>query len=249
MEIEEFVASVDNFAHWSHADKMKLFAWFLHSHQDQASFTSTDIGNCYKKLALAPPSAISPFINAMVKRSPPEVLRIGNGFVLERVVRQDLDAKYGRRPATVHVHKLLVELPSRIPNLAEKTYLEEALICFRHKAFRAAVVMCWNVTFDHLCEFVLSKHLADFNAQLPKTYPRADISVVTRRDDFSELKESQVLQVCKSGRIISDGMSKILFEKLGRRNMAAHPSGVAINETTAEEIIRELIENVVLKLT
>src|SRR5947209_5717031 len=103
MEIEEFVGSIDNFAHLSHADKMKLFAWFLHSYRNQESFTSTDIGRCYKKLAMAPPTSISPFINAMVKRNPPEVLRTDHGFVLERVLRQDLDAKYGQRVATVHV--------------------------------------------------------------------------------------------------------------------------------------------------
>jgi len=49
------------------------------------------------------------------------------------------------------------KLPTKIQTTAERGYLEEALICFRNKAFRAAVVMCWNLAFDHLCEFVLKE--------------------------------------------------------------------------------------------
>ena len=108
--------------------------------------------------------------------------------------------------------------------------------------------MAWNLTYDHLCEFVLRTDLLRFNTQLPKTYPKADIISVAKRDDFSVLKESQVLQVCASSGIISGSLHKILKEKLDRRNVAAHPSGVTILEPTAEEIIRDLIENIVLRL-
>src|SRR6266481_10113936 len=40
---------------------------------------------------------------------------------------------FGR--ATVYVDKLLTELPTKIQTTAERGYLEEALICFRNKAF------------------------------------------------------------------------------------------------------------------
>ena len=108
--------------------------------------------------------------------------------------------------------------------------------------------MAWNLAYDHLCEFVLANHLAAFNTQLPRSFPRADISAIAKRDDFSELKESQVLQVCRSANITSGSLQKVLKEKLDRRNVAAHPSGVATSQLTAEEFIKDLIENVVLKL-
>lgn len=88
-----------------------------------------------------------------------------------------------------------------------------------------------------------------FNAQLRKSYPKADIKSVSNRDHFTELKEFQVLQVCKSANIISDSLHKILKEKLARRNIAAHPSGTVTSLPTAEEFIKDLVENVVLKLT
>jgi hypothetical protein len=151
----------------------------------------------------------------------------------------------------VHVDKLLSDLPAKIRIPAEKGYLEEALICFRQKAFRAAVVMSWNLAFDHLCEFVLKdqSRIASFNIQLPKSFPKADMKFVSNRDHFTELQESQVLQVCKSANIISDSVHKILKEKLTRRNIAAHPSETVTSQPTAEEFINDLVENVVLKLT
>jgi hypothetical protein len=248
-ELTETIKNIADFQTWGHADKIRFFAWYLHRFESQDTFSPSEIGKCYNALNLSPPSAVAPFLVAMVSRSPQHALRSGNRYRLEGGVRDGFESRYGQRPAFIHVQRILAELPSKLPDLAEQSYLQETLVCFRHKAFRAAVVMCWNLVFDHLCHFIISEHLTTFNAQLPKTYPKADISAIIKRDDFGELKESQVLQVCKSARIISDGIFKILKEKLDRRNMAAHPSGVAVNDVTAEEIIRDLLENVLLKLT
>lgn len=248
MGLDEFARGLNNFSSWSHADKIELFAWYLHTHRQTADFTATDIKQCYEELHLALPSSIGPFINAMEKRKPKEVLRTGAGYRLERRVRDALDIKYGQRQAAIQVDKLLSDLPDRLPDLQEKEYLAETLICFRNQAYRAAVGMCWNLAFDHLCQFALRKHLAEFNAQLPKSFPKADILHVLTRDHFGELKESQVLQICKSANIISASLHKVLKEKLDRRNIAAHPSGIKISQLTAEDFITDLITNVVIKL-
>ena len=112
-------------------------------------------------------------------------------------------------------------------------------------------MICWNLAFDHLCEHVLldAGRLAAFNTQLPKSFKKPEISSVSKRDDFTELKESQVLQVCNSSNIISGSLHKVMKEKLERRNIAAHASGVTTSQPTAEEFIKDLVENVVLKLT
>jgi hypothetical protein len=113
---------------------------------------------------------------------------------------------------------------------------------------RAAIVMTWNLAYDHLCEYALTKKLAEFNAQLPRSFPRADISVITNKEDFSELKESQVMQVCRSANITSKDVHKVLKEKLDRRNTYAHPSTITLAPQTAEEYIIDLVNNVVLLL-
>jgi hypothetical protein len=184
----------------------------------------------------------------MVERRPREAIPSAGGFILERRVRENLDARYGARPATVVVDKLLADLPARVKSPIEKVFLDEALVCFRGKAFRAAIVMTWNLAFDHLCRWVFANCVAEFNGQLPRSFPKADITAIQKIDDFGELKESQVIQVCKSAGIISSDLHKILKAKLDRRNIAAHPSIVDVSQLTAEEFINDLVENVVLAI-
>jgi len=186
----------------------------------------------------------------MLSRRPKEVLRDSRGYALEKRVRDVLETKYGQRSATIQVEQVLKELSAKVPNSAERTFLDETLICYRHKAFRAAITMAWNLAYDHLCEYVIRDpaRFSAFNVQLPRSYQRARISAITKKDDFSELKESEVIQVCRSANIITNDVYKILNEKLGKRNTYAHPSSVIAFPQTAEEIILDLVNNVVLKL-
>jgi hypothetical protein len=244
----EDLAAVPGFSGWSHAEKVRAFAWFLLTHEGRPWFTTDDVRQCFDALGLDPPTAISPYMTKMLSRKPKQALRSGLGYVLERRLRETLDAKLGTRPATAHVDRLLAELPDRLPDAVQRVFLVEALACFRCKAYRAAMVMTWNLAFDHLCTHILTKHIAEFNLWLPKRFPKADIAAVAKRDDFAELKESQVIEVCRSAGIISGNVQTILKEKLGRRNMAAHPSTVLIAQETAEEFIKDLVTNGVLAL-
>lgn len=248
MELEDIVSGIPGFSGWTDANKIRFFAWFIHSKRGRERFTPADIRACYDKLSMDKPADVNPYLAKMVSRKPREALRNAQGYALEKRVRDPLEARYGQRAATAQVDKLLSELPTKIPNIVEREFLNEALTCFRHKAFRASIVMTWNLAYDHLCEYVLSKHLADFNTQLPKTYPKADISAIAKKEDFSELKESQVLQVCRSANITSKDVHKVLKEKLDRRNSYAHPSTLTCAPQTAEEYIIDLINNVVLML-
>lgn len=247
MTLEDFGRQIPRIATLAHGEKIRLFAWWLHTYGNRSHFKPKDIAQCYKGLSLAETN-VSSMLDYLCKQR--LILKDRNGYKLERSVHDGITEKYGQREATIHVHKLLADLPSKIPSIAEKAYLDETLTCLRNSAFRATVVMAWNLAYDHLCEWILAgpQRLADFNAQTPKTYPRAGLPVVVARDDFLDFKESQVLQVAKSARVITDNVHKVLKEKLDRRNIAAHPSGVKILQSTAEEVIRDLVENVVLVL-
>lgn len=252
-ELNELVHRIHDFSGWKHADKIRFFAWFLHAVQKKERFSTRDIASCYEALHLERPSSIAPFLASMETRKPKELLREGDSFVLERRVRQEFDGKYGQREITVEVARLLTELPERVPDLAEKDFLREALICYRHGAFRAAVVMCWNLAYFHLCSYILKNGLAAFNTQYPVRYPdkhrRARVPVISTYDDFSvDLKESEVVEISKSAALITNDEYKILNEKLGRRNSAAHPSLSHISQLQAEAFIDDLIRNIVLRL-
>ncbi len=233
----------------SKTDRIKAFAWFLHTIRGQPDFSTSELKGCFVALALELPE-ISSHLRALGEKSPKQILRTRDRFKLEFAIQAELSKKYGLRATTVQIHKLLSELPGRIHNASDKAFLEECLICFKHRAFRAAVVMAWNLAYDHLCSWVLNepKRLAAFNATFPTRFPREKFSSISQRDDFTEWKESQVIAVCSSAGIISGSVNKVMEEKLKRRNLAAHPSGVVTTEPTAEEVIKDLVENVVLKL-
>jgi hypothetical protein len=252
MTLAELAQDIPNLATWNHVERIKLFAWYLHTQKKQDHFQAPDIRKCYEELHLDPPSSISPFLASMEKKKPKELLKRVEGFKLEMRVREALDKKFGTRQITVQVTDLLVNLPNAVPDLVERTFLDETLVCFKHGAFRAAIVMAWNLAYHHLCDHVLRKKLAEFNGQWPLVYQghhKKSVKTISKMEDFSDqLKESEVLEICNSGGIISKDIHKILKAKLDRRNSAAHPSSVKIDQLQAEEFLDDIVKNVVVKL-
>ena len=251
MELEDFKHLVPGLSEKSHREKIKLLGWYLHVHKRITRFQPSDIGKCYDVLHVERPSQFGGYFAELVEPGK-GLLKDKSGYRLEGKVRSELDAQYGSREITIQVTELLLSLPEKIPDLAERTYLDEALICFRHKAFRAAVVMTWNVAYHHLCDHVLKNRLDDFNKHWPLVYQghhRKGTKTIATMDDLTEeMKESEMIEICNSAGIITTDVYKILKEKLGRRNSAAHPSSVVIGQIQAEDVIDDLIKNVVLKL-
>jgi hypothetical protein len=65
-------------------------------------------------------------------------------------------------------------------------------------------------------------------------------------DDFSEeLKESEVLTLCRGAGIITKNIYNSMHAALGKRNAAAHPNEVVISSAQADAFIEDLITNVV----
>jgi hypothetical protein len=248
MNISAFVDGIKNFDELSHVEKIKIFAWYLHERDKVEHFTPSDIKTCYQAVHMEQPANIGGQLLALNRKNPREVLKGEKGYSLEKRVRAKIKSNYGERDTTVQIDVLLSTLPMRIPTATEKVYLEEALICFRHKAYRASIVMCWNLAYDHVCDYIYQKELNTFNTKIPIRYPAKKSLVIVNKEDFTNLKESEVIEVAKSAGIISSNVFKIMDEKLKKRNMAAHPSNLVIDKLQAEECIHDLVENVVLKI-
>ena len=207
-----------------------------------------DIRVCYDSISLECPVNISAIFKTLFEKKPKVFIKSKNGYCLEKNTLDSIQKKYGERENKIIVENVLKNLPNLIPDINEKDFFNEALICFRNSAFRASIVMTWNLSFSHFCNWVFNHNLASFNIQLVKSFPKAEISSITKLDDFSILKESQIIQVAKSANIISNDISKILTDKLNKRNSAAHPSSITILQYQAEDFITDLINNVVIKL-
>lgn len=120
------------------------------------------------------------------------------------------------------------------------------------EAYRACIVMTWNLAYSHLLDWVLREptRLAAFNAAISRRYQKITTLRVTKYDQFlDELKESQVIEICNTADLFNSNIYKILKEKLDKRNIAAHPSTVVVVQSQADDMITDLVNNAVLALT
>lgn len=248
MGILDFAESVKDFHRKSDVDRLLLLAWFLESVENKKSFDSASLRGSFQKVGCDPPN-VGQYLTRLAARNPPPIVKIGRSYRLSGTVRREFDQKYLEEPSVAVVSKLLTDLPNLIPNLTERGFLHEAINCYKVKAYRAAIVMVWNLAYDHLRSWILADQdrMDKFNASVPKRFPqkKTQISCV---DDFDEFKESEVIAVCRTARLLSKNTVDILDAKLTRRNIAAHPSTVTISQAQADDSITDLVNNVVLVL-
>jgi len=249
MELLELVEQVPGFDAAAPKEKMKLFAWWLHTHSLKELFSYADIRNCYNKLHIDEPPALATYVKRMAEAR--DLLSEKGRFKLARSVRSDLDKRYGVHQSIIVGSSVLADLPSKVPNLSEKTFLDEALKCYRARAFRACIVMTWNLAYNHLLNWLLADatRLAQFNATIVKRNSKKPGLRIAKYNDFEELKEREVIDIASSAGLYNSSVYKILKDKLDKRNIAAHPSNVVVTQPQADDTITDLVNNVVLTLT
>jgi hypothetical protein len=252
MELSEFTALVPSFQSLAQADQILHFGWFLHHHRKQDSFDQAGIRACFKERNMVEPNT-SLLFKRLAERRPKVVIQTGKLLKLEAKTRDALDKKYGQHESTIAVSQMLNDLVGKLSNEAERHFLSEAIKCYHVRAARAAIIMAWNLTYDHLLKWILAdaKRVADFNANIVIVIgaKRGAGLVISKREDFEELKEANVLDICGSAALFSSGNTKkVLKIQLDKRNLAAHPSLVEIDPPQADDTISSLIKNVVLIL-
>jgi chromosome partitioning protein len=252
MDLKDFVAAVPGFAKLDHPDKILHFGWYLHHEKQKQSFSQADIRACYKDRHMEPPNLSDRFTGLVARK--PKVLLLEKGtYKLEHSIREKFDAKYGQHETTILVSKLLNDLPGKIPDEAERLFLSEAIKCYRVRAFRSSIVMAWNLAYSHLLHWILADpaRLAAFQTTIITSIgPKLGTGMtITKREDFEQLKESDVLKISgTAGLFVSMNTKKILDIQLNKRNLAAHPSLLIIGAPEAEDTISSLVQNVVLIL-
>lgn len=252
MELSEFTALVPDFSKLSQTDQIMHFAWFLHAERKKDVIDQVSIRGCFKERHMDEPN-LSLLFKRLIDRRPKVVLAASSGFKLEGKIREQFDRKYGQHESTIAISQMLKELPGKVSDEAERLFLSEAIKSYHVKAFRAAIVMAWNLGYDHLLNWVLAdaKRLADFNSKISGRVGQKKGAglVIGKREDFEELKEQEVLDICGgAGLFASSNTKKLLEIQLTKRNLAAHPSLLNIDGPQADDTISSLVRNVVLVL-
>lgn len=243
----DFASGQPGFYRKTAVDQILAFAWFAEANLGRSVFDGAYMRQCFKDAAIEPPN-MSVYLPRLVAKRPPQLIREKGGYRLDRAVKRTLDSRLGGNPTTAAVTKALLDLPSKIPDIAEKEFLTESLNCYRVRAFRASIIMVWNLTYDHLTQWIFSEpaRLASLNAAISGRYSKKGL-VITKVEDLDGLKESEFIESARAAKLIDKNTFQILEEKLRRRNMAAHPSRVIITQHSADDMITDLVTNVVLK--
>ena len=230
-------------------DQLLTLAWFVQARQGRATFDGAYMRQCFKDVGVDPPD-MSVYLPRLAAKKPPQLVKERGGYRLAAAVRRAMDTRLGGDPTVAAVAKALTDLPDQLPDLAEREFLDEALSCYRVRAYRATVTMMWNLAYDHLVRWVFADpgRLASMNKGIGAKYPKKNLTLV-QREDADELKEGEFIEAARTGKLLDKNTTQILKEKLGRRNMAAHPSRVSITQHSADDMITDLVTNVILKLT
>lgn len=249
--IEVFFKQLPDADNLNASELIDYFSYFHTVHLDNASIKPADIFGYFDHLGLARYSSPSTYLsrNSVKKRgTKPKYLKKKEGYALERSREKEIASSINTSPGKVETSQLLRSLLIKVGDKNENAFLEEAILCYESSCKRAAIVLVWLLAVDHIQKYIYKKERAAFNVVLLKnTDKRIKISEITKYDDFSEIPEGKFIEFCRSAKIISNDVRKILDQKLGTRNTAAHPASVSISDVKTADFIIDLVENVLLK--
>lgn len=247
--VNSFYGSLEGVGQFTAGKRIDAFVYYLTEVVGSPSAAASDVGGCFRDCDLSVPTSIPQYLSRGIKGKPPKFIKVGTGgYRLERHARERLAGLIGAQTAVLDIPADLQRLVDELPEGARRDFLKEALACFGVHAYRATVTMAWLLTLDHLFELVLTKHLDAFNKVLAaNTDRRVKVTSVAARDDFGEMPEGKFVEFCRSAGVVSNDVRKILNEKLGTRNSAAHPSGVVFSRAKVVSFVEDLFANVIRK--
>lgn len=247
MDVHSLIEKTEKFHTLPQKEQIKLMAFFYCLENDIDTFETKHVRDEFIKNKLSIPSGITSLVPQMSKSKPPIFLKINKGYTLHRNIKKELEKNYCEDIHEIEVSSKLRDLLAIVKSIEQKNFLEEAIKCFEVRAYRASIILCWLLTMDVLYEYALKTiNLGAFNLAIQSHGKYKKLSL-SKKDDFSDIKESDFIELLRVSKLISNDIRKILDEKLGIRNSTAHPNSIQIDDYKAIAFIQDLINNVVNK--
>src|SRR5262249_10782549 len=104
-------------------------------------------------------------------------LKTSSGWELSPTGRKEIQTLAGPLVTTTPPPAAATSLRSHLPGIANsdtRAFVEEAISCYEHKLYRAAVVLTWIGAVSLLYDFVITNKskLADFNTEATTRYAK-----------------------------------------------------------------------------
>ena len=240
--------SEQDFQEFPQKEQVKLMAYYFLKSSNKTTFKINDIKKCFEEENLHLPSNISREIH-LLNKSKDLIKKSDRYWALHRTTEKKLD---GISLGSESFNKVKTELSSLMKNLKnndQKEFLREAITCLQTNSIRASIVMTWLLTIDILYEYIVKNKLEDFNSALKKDSSSKSKKIITKKEDFNEIKDVDFIRIMRSVRIIDKNQKKILDQKLEFRNIAAHPNSIKITRLTVYEYIQNLMDNIIVNFT
>ena len=246
MTIHNFIEKVKNFDKLPQKEQIKKLAYFYCVVNNVEDFTTKQISEEFLLQKLEMPKGISSLIPNLAKNKPLSFIKTKNGYTLHRNLKKEFDKIYLEVYETEIAFRLR-ELISKVKSKEQQMFLEEAIKCFETKCYRASIIMTWLLSIDVIYEYVLQpSNLLLFNNAI-QSHGKYKKITINKKDDFSDLKETDFIELLRVAKLISNDIRKILDEKLGFRNSCAHPNTIVVDELKSMTFIKDLVINVIEK--
>lgn len=250
MTLDDFADQIEDFYSMTSSDQIKYLVYYLLILSKQDGVKPIEIKKLFEQLHILPYTNIPKYLNdkSTGKKETRIFIKKKEKYYLLKDAKDSVDVKFKSSKPKLIVQNELKNLSIKITKAEQNIFFEETIKCFGIGAYRASIIMSWNLTIDHLFEYILSKKLSEFNTALAaNTDKRIKITSIVLKDDFSEIPENKFIEFCRTSKIISNDVRKILENSLGIRNSAAHPSSIVFTETKTLAYIEDLITNIILK--
>ena len=126
-------------------------------------------------------------------------------------------------------------------------YLHEAVAAYENGLYRAAILMVWAATVEHLYG-VVKDHQGGISAVEAANLARYGSSKTYRKvkkvDDLLYMSESQFLQLGEDAGLFNRNARQVLIERLNLRNRCGHPTGYTPGREEAVVFIESLTLNI-----
>jgi len=170
-------------------------------------------------------------------------IRTGDGWELSDEGKVEVEKLKGSSAAiTATVSSVRTHL-NKIKQSDTREFLEEAIVCFEHRHFRAATVLAWVGAIDLLYDFVVRNHLSAFNSEAQRRSGKW--KAAKTKDDLALMGEHEFLNVIEAISIIGNNVKQELQTVcLKLRNACGHPNSFKVAENRVAGHLDSLVLNV-----
>jgi hypothetical protein len=188
-------------------------------------------------------------VSAILARMSTFVVRTSDGWELTSAGSQHI-ARIAGPLMSSPIPKVASSLRAQLVKIAKpdtQAFVEEAIVCFETRQYRAAVVLSWVGALAVLQDYVQNNALAAFNTEALRRDNKWRPAKTA--DDLGRMKEHDFLDVIESISVLGKNVKQELQKCLQLRNGCGHPNSLQIADHKVSAHVEDLILNVFAKFS